>query len=110
MKLPVERKKTVIFPDNNRVIARFFFNGEERAAKVISHILKMPEEKVLANLSRILREFTRRHRSITTLFKKHFNKVKHVVEGLNGKTVLSENRKLLIGSYFTMEYAIGCTL
>jgi predicted GH43/DUF377 family glycosyl hydrolase len=106
MKLSVERKETVIYPDNNRVIARFFFNGEERASKVISHILKMPEEKVLTNLSQILREFTRRHRSITTLFKKHYNKVKHVVDGLNGKTVLSENRKLLIGAYFTMEYAI----
>lgn len=106
MKLSVERKETVIYPDINRVIARFFFNGEERAKKVISSLLEMPEEQVLANLSQILREFTRRHRSITTHFKKHYNKVKHVVHGLNGKTLLSENRKLLIGAYFTMEYTI----
>jgi len=106
MKLSVERKDTIIYPDNNRVIARFFFNGDERAKKVIFNLLKMPEQEVLANLSQILREFTRRHRSITTLFKKHYNKVKHLVDGLNGKTVLSENRKLLIGAYFTMEYAV----
>ena len=106
MKLSVERKGTVIYPDNNRVIARFFFNGEERAEKIIRKLLIMPEEQVLANLSQILREFTRRHRSITQHFKKHYNKVKHVVNGLNGKTMLSENRKLLIGAYFTMEYTI----
>jgi predicted GH43/DUF377 family glycosyl hydrolase len=106
MKLSVNRKNTIIYPDNNRVIARFFFNGEEKAAKVISSILKMQEEEVLANLSQILREFTRRHRSITTHFKRYYNKVRHVVDGLNGKTILSENRKLLIGAYFTMEYAI----
>jgi predicted GH43/DUF377 family glycosyl hydrolase len=106
MKLSINRKKTIIYPDNNRVIARFFFNGEARAAKVISSILKMPEEEVLSNLSQILREFTRRHRSITTHFKRYYNKVRHVVDGLNGKTILSENRKLLIGAYFTMEYAI----
>ncbi|MDI3520996.1 MAG: hypothetical protein PWR04_984 [Anaerophaga sp.] len=106
MKLSVERKDTIIYPDNNRVIARFFFNGDERAKKVILSLLKMPEQEVIANLSQILREFTRRHRSITTLFKKHYNKVKHLVDGLNGKTVLSENRKLLIGAYFTMEYAV----
>jgi predicted GH43/DUF377 family glycosyl hydrolase len=73
---------------------------------VIENILKMPEHEVSANMSQILREFTRRHRSITTLFKKHFNKVRHLVQDLNGKTLLSENRKLLIGAYFTMEYAI----
>ncbi|MFO8002070.1 MAG: glycoside hydrolase family 130 protein [Marinilabilia sp.] len=106
MKLSVKRKDTVIYPDNNRVIARFFFNGEKRGAMVIANILKIPEEMVMARLAQILREFTRRHRSITTLFKKHYNKVKHVVDGLNGKTTLSENRKLLIGAYFTMEYAI----
>lgn len=106
MKLSIKRKDTVIYPDSNRVIARFFFNGEERAAKVITNILKMPEEMVMASLAQILREFTRRHRSITTLFKKHYNKVKHVIDGLNGKHPLSENQKLLIGAYFTMEYAI----
>ena len=106
MKLSVVRKKTIIYPNNNRVIARFFFNGDQRASKVIENILKMPEHEVSANMSQILREFTRRHRSITTLFKKHYNKVRHLVQDLNGKTLLSENRKLLIGAYFTMEYAI----
>ncbi|MGQ1890862.1 glycoside hydrolase family 130 protein [Thermophagus sp. OGC60D27] len=106
MKLSVVRKKTIIYPNNNRVIARFFFNGDQRATKVIQNILKMPEQEVNVNMNQILREFTRRHRSITTLFKKHYNKVRHLVSGLNGKSMLSENRKLLIGAYFTMEYAI----
>lgn len=39
MILPVERKNTVVAPDNRRVIARFFYNGDERAKKLIENIM-----------------------------------------------------------------------
>ncbi len=106
MKLPVKRKDAVISPDNNRVIARFFFNGEERARLLIEKVIKLPEPEVEQQVLQILREFSRRHRSITTIFEKHFNHVKHIVdEFVNGKPV-SKWRKMLIGSFFTMEYAL----
>ena len=106
MKLPVERKDTVINPDNNRVIARFFYNGDERARKLISRVVAMPEKEAEILLHQILREFSMRHRSITKIFKNNYQKVKHLVDDLNGGRKLSEWRKLLIGSYFTMEYAL----
>ncbi|MFW5773061.1 MAG: glycoside hydrolase family 130 protein [Tangfeifania sp.] len=106
MKLQVTRKDTMIFPDNNRVIARFFFNGEERAEKLLTHILAMPEDEVHEWMIQILREFSPRHRSITSIFKNHYKKVESLVKKVHGSGQVSEYRKLLIGSYFSMEYSI----
>jgi len=96
----------MIFPNNNRVIARFFFNGENRAERLISQILSLPEEEVHVLMTQILREFSPKHRSITSIFKKHYKKVESLVKCINGLHQISEYRKLLIGSYFTMEYSI----
>jgi predicted GH43/DUF377 family glycosyl hydrolase len=106
MKIAIDRKNTKIYPDNKRVIARFFYYGELRAEKLISKILSMPEHEVIVNVHQILREFSKRHRSITAIFKRHFNRVKDIAERLGDDQVISEWRKLLIGSYFTMEYAL----
>lgn len=106
MKLRVERKDSIIYPDNKRVIPRFFFNGEARAEQLISRILAMPEQQVHSLVNQNLREFSKRHRSITTIYKKHFNNVKHIVTKVYDGNNLSELRKLLIGAYFTMEYAL----
>lgn len=96
----------MIYPDKKRVIARFFFSGEQRAIKLVEKILKMPESDVQTVLFQTLREFARRHRSITTLFKRHYMKVKPLIENAGIKEPVSEQRKLLIGSYFTMEYSL----
>lgn len=106
MMLPVERKNTVIAPDNRRVIARFFHNGDERAKMLIENILRLPENEVEQLTHQILREFSKRHRSITGIFNRHFKKIGHLVEEVTAGQHLSEWRKLLIGSYFTMEYAL----
>ena len=107
MKIPiVERKGTIIYPDRKRVIARFFSNGDERAEKLIKRVLALSETEVEGLMHQILREFSKRHRSITTIFKKNFQKVEHIVTKCCQENLLTEWRKLLIGSYFTMEYAI----
>ncbi|HDR50671.1 MAG TPA: glycosidase [Mariniphaga anaerophila] len=106
MILPVERKNTIVAPDNRRVIARFFQNGDERAKKLVENIILLPEKEVEQLTHQILREFSKRHRSITGIFNRHFKKVGHVVEEVTAGQQLSERRKLLIGSYFTMEYAL----
>lgn len=106
MRLPVERKKTIITPDNKRVIARFFYNGDDRARRLIKDILELQEDQVNIMLHQILREFSKRHRSITGIFKRNFQKVATIVMEVSNGQHLSESRKLLIGSYFTMEYAL----
>lgn len=106
MKLNVKRKGVIISPDNKRVIARYFFTGDTRAEILVSKILAFPEEEVQSLLNQNLREFSKRHRSITTIYKKHYGNVKNIVTKMNGGNNLSESRKLLIGAYFTMEYAL----
>lgn len=106
MKLSLIRKSPVIYPDRNRVIARFFYNSEKRARDLIKRILEMPESTCKNIMNNVLREFSRRHRSITNVFTRNFNKVSHLVKDYADIEELTEWRKLLIGAYFTMEYSI----
>ncbi|MCI1681921.1 MAG: glycoside hydrolase family 130 protein [Bacteroides sp.] len=106
MRLNVQRQKTIILPDKKRVIARYFFYGQERAEKLIEHVLNLPEKEIVCLLNQIQREFSKRHRSISGIFKRNYQGVKPIVEDKNHGKALSEERKLLIGSYFTMEYAL----
>src|SRR5690606_17883760 len=103
----IERHPVRISPDSKRVIARFFFNGEERSAEVINQVMRLKEEEVFGIISPILQEFSKRHRNITKVLTRHFDQVKWVAQG-NGIAVekLSTLRRLLIGAYFTHEYSI----
>src|SRR5690606_26779115 len=48
-----------------------------------------------------------RHRSIVKVFERNFDRVRHLLERLDTPTdKISMTAKLLIGSYFTMEYSI----
>jgi len=107
MQFNVIRKDVKFIPDSSRVIARFLFTTEERSINIIRNVLAMPEEEVNISLGQVLRDFSRRHRSISKIFEKHFNKIIHLLSQLdvNHKS-LTISQKVLIGSYFTMEYSI----
>ena len=90
MKLKVVRDKAAIYPDNKRVIARFFFTTEQRAEVLISKVLAMPEEMIQSSLNQILRESSSRYRSVTTVYKRHYNRVKFIVSKLTPGNDISE--------------------
>jgi predicted GH43/DUF377 family glycosyl hydrolase len=111
MSLTVTRKPNRFYPDSKRVIARFFELGmnsnSDRAKYIIQKVKGMSDDDVNLTLNQILRDFSKRHRNITKIFENHFNNVKSIVKKVNGDLEsLSLKRKLLIGSCFTMEYAI----
>jgi len=107
MRLAVERKPSKVYPDPKRVIARFFFNGEERGKELIERVLSLTDEQVFSILSPLLQEYSKRHRSITKLLLKHCEKVSILFEAMKlDIDSISYNSKLLIGSYFTHEYSI----
>ena len=107
MALSLERKDTLFLPDFRKVIARFFPLNSMRTTELVMRIYYMTDEKAESALNQTLREFSKRHRNMTKIFKKHFNKVKHVFSDLEIDVEdLPERKKLLIGSYFTMEYSI----
>jgi predicted GH43/DUF377 family glycosyl hydrolase len=107
MRLSIERKPVKVLPDTKRVIARFFFNGEERAVELIKKILKLEREEVFSLVSPLLQDFSKRHRSITRKLFRHCERVKQDIEAAGGDyEKLDDFTKLLIGSYFTHEYSI----
>ncbi len=107
MRPTIERKNVKVYPDAKRVIARFFFNGEERAKVVIQGVMEMSDERVFGIISPILQEYSRRHRNITKVLNRHCNRLKSLFSEMEiNFDQLSTYRKLLIGSFFTHEYSI----
>ncbi len=107
MRLQIERKSIKVYPDPRRVIARFFFNGDERAQQVIKRVLKLSSDEVFGLISPILQEYSKRHRNITKILARHCKKVKHCMEQIGvDYDELQKYQRLLIGSYFTHEYSI----
>ena len=45
MRLSIERKPVKVNPDSKRVIARFFFNGNDRAKEVIQRVMDITEDE-----------------------------------------------------------------
>jgi predicted GH43/DUF377 family glycosyl hydrolase len=107
MKVSVTRNSIKFLPDSSRVVARYFMNGEERTKELIARILAMSSSEVNKVLEEINREFARRHRNISTLFYKHYDKAKYLLENMQiTEENISDEVKMLIGSYLTMEYSI----
>ena len=105
----VTRAPQRLTPDPRRVIAKLFVPGEEvpehesRTARVIARVLALSDAEVDAALSTTLASFAPRHRDLPGTFADHFETVAHRIPRA---TALSGPRRLLIGSYFTHEYAI----
>ncbi len=107
MRISVERKDVKVYPDPRRVIARYFFNGEERAVSLLKKILALNAETVSALILPLLQDFSKRHRNITKKLSKHCEKVKPYIEKAGyDYSQLTDYQKYLIGSYFTHEYSI----
>lgn len=107
MKVPVKRKSLRLPADIKRVIARFFFKNNDQATILIREVLSMEEADAGATLQQVLRDFAWRHRNITEIFERHFQRVKFLLKEMQVEPdELPEFRRLLIGSYFTHEYSI----
>jgi len=108
MAITINRLKPFFSPDPKRVITRFFMpGGEARAKKIIKRIEAMKEEDTLQVLNQTLRNFSNRHRNITRVFLKHFERISFLFNELNiDPNQFSKERKLLTGAYFTHEYSI----
>jgi len=107
MHVSVQRKDIKFLPDNSRVVARFFNNGEKRTSELIKRIVTLNETEVNRVLEHTLREFAGRHRNISQIFLRHFENHKGLIENIGmDESEFSQEEKLLIGSYGTMEYSI----
>jgi predicted GH43/DUF377 family glycosyl hydrolase len=98
------RTGIVIEPDYKRVLYRpFTIIDEERIIKIIGRILTLSEEEVKKELKQLMTEFEERHQRLRDFFLNRFEQMK---KHLLTDQVLSDERKLLIGAYFTQEYSL----
>lgn len=109
--VPVKRSDDVwVVSDPRRVITKTFVpgegefeNGRSRTEIVISRILALPEHEVRATLQTVFDDFGDRHRDLVEVFESNFAIAAGRYEPAD---TLSEQQRLLIGSYFTHEYSI----
>jgi len=111
MALTVNRLPNKFYPDSARVIAKFYLPGAsdgKRAKIIIERILAFSDQEVNIAVNEVLADYSRRHRNITKIFENNFHTIKDVLASDPDIFLkpLTLKRKLLIGSYFTLEYAI----
>jgi predicted GH43/DUF377 family glycosyl hydrolase len=100
----VRRSLTILKPDQSRVLLRPLRPGDaQRMRSIVGRIMALPERDVSALLDEVVAEFSLRHQQIRDLFQARFEQVAEVVSMDQG---LSEERRLLIGSYFLAEYSL----
>src|SRR6266516_8084608 len=104
MPIHVKRTATILKPDQSRVLLRPFSPGDpQRVGRIISRIMSLPEDRVGPLLDEVSAAFSQRHQQIRTLFLERFEQVRAL---LVTEEELSEQRRLLIGSYFLAEYSL----
>ena len=102
--LKVKRIDKKFIPDHSRVIVKPHVpKGDERIQRIITRVLNLSEEKVSEILDRVVISFSNRHKNIWDAFDKNFNEIKrYIPENIQ----MTNNRRALLGAYFSMEYSI----
>jgi predicted GH43/DUF377 family glycosyl hydrolase len=94
----------MLLPECARVIIRPFIPSDPvRVTTIIGRILALTEEEVNQQYRIVHKEFDTRHYDIEPILISHYEKIHHLV--FTHKS-LSHERKLLLGSVFSGEYAI----
>ena len=102
--LSVKRTGIVIRPNNSRVVIRPFEPASEnRIERILGRVAALSEAEIDLLLDDVLREFRNRHQKTRQFFLRRFGQIK---SHLLTDQPLSENRKLLMGAYFTQEYSL----
>ncbi len=93
-----------IRPDKRLVITRPFRPASEtHTGNIVNRILALSETGVKALLAQTLKDFAHRHKDIQSILMNNYQKIYGYIKE---PAALSEERKLLLGSCFTMEYSI----
>ena len=103
--LIVRRREETLHLDTSRVITKPFFpGGEERIRNVINRVLGLTEQDTRQILDGLKRIFEDRHKDIQEVFREHFQLLHRFIPQ---EQALTENKRQLIGAYFTHEYSIS---
>lgn len=101
----VQRLPIKFSADDRWVVTRPFFpGGEPRIRNLIDRVLQLTDSEANRLLGLVRSDFTARHRDIESALREHCEQAFDLVPQTQP---ISEAKCLLIGSYFTMEYAFA---
>ncbi len=102
--LNVKRRKEKFSSNPGRVITKFYLpGGANRTRHIIDRVIGLSEDEVNANLEEIIAGFSTRHKNVWQIFRRNFDEIERY---LPADTKISDDRRALIGAYFTHEYSI----
>lgn len=102
--LDIKRMDKKFQPDYSRVIIKPHVPKEDdRVKAIITRVLNLSEEQVETILERVIKSFSNRHKNIWDAFDSNFNEVSRLIPE---NTQMSDNRRALLGAYFSSEYSI----
>ncbi len=100
----IKRTGVTLTPDISRVLIRPFNLGtDQRAMNLCARVMSLSDAEVHTLLEQVMVEFSDRHYEIGAVLKTRYQQVKHF---LLTDQRLSEERQMLLGAYFTHEYAL----
>ncbi len=99
------RQDLSFLPNENRVITKLFGLDKIRIYKVFDRVLKMTGPDSTTLLNNVITSFKDRHKNIKRVFKNNFDTINKNLD-ITIYNELPLDKKLLIGSFFTLEYSI----
>ena len=102
--IDIKRHAVALNPDRARVLIRpFRLADNRRIVNLCARVMSLSEPEVKRVLDEVLPDFGVRHQQIHDMFLSSFDRVK---DSLLTNGSISEERKLLIGAYFSQEYSL----
>jgi hypothetical protein len=91
-----------LIPDPRRTIIRFFWPGEERAKKIIKRVKRLSPDRISGLLKDTLEQFASVNPGLEEILIEHYEMA---VENIGLDEERNRDVRMLIGAYFSMEYA-----
>jgi predicted GH43/DUF377 family glycosyl hydrolase len=102
--MDLKRTDILIKPNNARVLVRpFEFADSQRAFRIVARVMALSEADVDRLVAEVFNEFHGRHQKARQFILRRFDFARQY---LLTDAPVSENRQLLVGAYFTQEYAL----
>ncbi|MFC1535132.1 glycoside hydrolase family 130 protein [Thermodesulfobacteriota bacterium] len=102
--IQIKRQRLRFDPDPSRVIAKFYLpGGEKRAQRIIDRVFSLSDEECLQTLQNVFEDFSDRHSDLEAVLLRNYQRVQHLIKEPED---LSHDRRLLLGSFFSLEYSI----
>jgi predicted GH43/DUF377 family glycosyl hydrolase len=100
----IQRTNVILHPDRTRVLLRpFLLTNDRRAINLCAQVMALPESEVHTLLQQVQAEFGDRHVKIDEFLMRRFDRVRPC---LRTNEEPSDERKLLLGAYFSHEYSL----